>query len=146
MGLGTQYWIKENSLSETGENLDLNQDGKIDHFRFVLKNNCLHPIHPLGWFRSFRVLIDGTEVNPDDSYFVVRGQWIPFDQLPTITDIWWSITEPADIVCAVPEALYGKHTVSCVMSTSLVPNTRTVDTKGVWRELLIEVEAEISAQ
>lgn len=146
MGLGTQYWIKENSLSKTGRYLDLDGDAAADHFCFTLLNNCLHPIHPLGWFRSFRVFIDGAEADPQRSCFVVRKQWVPFDRLPTITDIWWSISEPAEIVCAVPKGTAGTHTVKCVMSTSLVPNTRTVDTKGIWRELVIELESEITAE
>lgn len=147
MGLGEQYWVHENSLSKSMCNKDLDGDGIYDHFSFTLRNNCLHSIHPLGWFRDFKLYLDEEEIPQDKSYFVLRGQLIPLKQLPTITDIWWEIIENAEIYGYYPGGVpAGIHQVKCEMDTSLVPNTRTVDTKEVWRRLPIVVEGQMCVE
>ena len=140
VGLGAQYWMKENSLSSGYRNIAGSGSEDPDYVAFDLFNNCLHPVHPLGWFRGFHAYIDGRETDGHSSYFIVRGQKISFEELPSIRDIWWTFAERAEIRCRWPHGLSGRHTIRCVMDTSLVPNTRTVDTKGKWSVLRIELE------
>ena len=51
-------------ISNKLQNVDIDGDGKIDHFYFSIWNQFLHAKHPLGWIRKLKVLIDGEDINP----------------------------------------------------------------------------------
>lgn len=136
MPVGKTYWVEENMLGTTLENLDRDGDGKADHVRFGVKSSFIHADHPLGWIRDIRVEIDRQPVAPEDIFFVLRRNWIPLSCLPTISDIWWHMAENAYVtVRRLGGITPGTHRVSVTMEFSSLFNTRTVDYDDLSRRM-----------
>ena len=97
MPAGSAYCIEEGMITGALRNVDLDGDGVTDHLCFRLRNQFLHPDHPLGWIRRLTVAVDGVAACPSDLHFVLRGQWIAVEHMPTISDIWWHMREVAEV-------------------------------------------------
>lgn len=127
MPAGTSYIIPEGMLGPALQNVDVDGDGIVDHVRFTLRNQFLHPNHPLGWIRRLTVAVDGEVVAPTDMFFVVRGQWIGVAHLPTIADIWWQMREEAEVYIRHPGIASGAHSVDVGFDVSMYGHTPSVD-------------------
>ncbi|RYG86885.1 MAG: hypothetical protein EON59_08910 [Alphaproteobacteria bacterium] len=114
-------------LGSTLHNEDLDGDGVVDHVRFSIRNQFLHPNHPLGWIRKLTVSLDGEAIAPADMFFVVRGQWISVAHLPTITDIWWQMREMAELYIKRQAIEAGSHKVAVGFDVSMYGHTPSVD-------------------
>ena len=144
MPAGKDYWIKEGMISKELKNVDIDGDGKVDHFCFSVWNQFLHAKHPLGWIRRLVVKIDGKDIAPHRIFFVLRDQWIGAKQMPTITDIWWMLREEAEIYIKQDDGIIpGTHNVECTMEISLLTNTRTVDRQDIWPRLTLNLQSEM---
>lgn len=135
MPAGTAYCIPQGMLGSTIANVDLNNDGVVDHFRFEIRNQFLHPEHPLGWIRGLSVAVDGEEVPTEMMGFVLRGQWIAVEKLPTIADIWWHMREVAEIYVRSRGLDAGRHRVDVDFDVSLFVHTPSIDQQGQWPTL-----------
>ena len=141
MPAGSKYWISEGMLGTEIYNVDNDHDGCIDHVRFSLKNKFLHPNHPLGWIRKITVVIDGQEMDPENTCFVLRDQFIPLKYVPTIRDIWWGGTETAWIHAKSCGLRAGEeHRVQCTMEVSLMVHNKNIDRKDEYGRLICELE------
>lgn len=143
MPAGSTYWIREGMLDGKLENVDLDHDGVVDHVCFSIRNQFMHPNHPLGWIRDFRVCIDGAEMPREEVCFVVRDQWVGTAEMRTITDIWWHMREKATIYVGSGELAPGKHRVECSISISLHVNTPTIDREDLWPWLTLDLSADL---
>ncbi len=144
MPAGKDYWIKEGMISKELKNVDIDGDGKVDHFCFSVWNQFLHAKHPVGWIRRLTIQIDGKDIAPDRIFFVLRGQWIGIKQMPTITDIWWMLREEAEIHIKQDNGIIsGTHNVECTMEISLHTNTRTVDRQDTYSRLTLNLQSEM---
>lgn len=144
MPAGQKYWIEEGTLGNQITNVDVDNDGKPDHYCFTIINKCLHAKHPLGWIRNVTLKIDGQKISNNKAYFVLRGQWISLKHMPTITDIWWNLIEEAEIYVEKEGGLeQGSYIVECNLELSLHVNTLTVDVKDVWPRLYTNLSSEM---
>ena len=147
MPAGSGYWIEEGMLSNTIRNRDEDQDGKVDHVCFTVRNQFLHPNHPLGWIRKLDVKLDGQAIPPKRTYFVLRGQWINVACMPTITDIWWYMREEAHIYVESEGLEPGQlHLVACAFEISLFLHSPIVDRENIWPRLALELSSEMMVQ
>jgi hypothetical protein len=126
MPAGKASCISEGMLGGL-ENVDVDKDGTTDHYRFSIRNQFLHPNHPLGWIRQFGVAVDGQAVPSNSIQFVVRNQWIAAEKLPTIADIWWSMREIAEIYVPSIGLEPGSHRVEVSFDISLFAQTSSLD-------------------
>lgn len=149
MPAGSKFWIEEGMLSDTIRNVDVNGDDKVDFVCFTVRNQFLHPNHPLGWIRKLTVTIDGKEVPEDEVYFVVRGQWVNARHVPTITDIYWYMREEAAIYVQSTGVKAGKHRVTCSLSiclfTHALIDTKILDPEGMFPRLTATLSGEMVA-
>ena len=146
MPAGTSYWIKEGMISKKLKNVDINKDGKFDHFYFSIWNQILHAKHPLGYIRKLTLKIDGEDIEPNRIFFVLRDQWICIEQIQTISDIWWMLREEAQIYVKQKGGINpGFHNIECIMETSLLMNTRTIDRHDAWPKLTLSLQSDMSA-
>lgn len=135
MPAGTAYCIPQGMLGSTIENVDVDNDGVVDHFRFEIRNQFLHPEHPLGWIRSLTISLDGTELQREAIGFVLRGQWIAVEKLPTISDIWWHMREIAEVYVRSSGLAAGRHRIDVDFNVSLFVHTPSIDRHGRWPTL-----------
>lgn len=144
MPAGKSYWVKDGMISRELKNVDIDRDGKVDHFCFSVWNQFLHAKHPLGWIRKLTVRIDGEEISPCRIFFVLRDQWIGIEKMPTISDIWWMLREEAEIYIKQDDGIIsGTHNVECTMEISLLTDTRTVDRQDIWSRLVLNLQSEM---
>jgi hypothetical protein len=135
MPSGTQYLIEAGMLSDFIRNWDIDKDGTVDHYSFDIRNQFLHSVHPLAWFKKMALAVDGRPVDSKNMYFVLRGQWINVSKLDTITEIFWTIAEEARIyVCQRGGIAKGSHAVKFSLTTSSFTDTRFLDVKGLWAD------------
>lgn len=135
MPAGTAYCIPLGMLGSTIANVDLDNDGAFDHFKFEIRNQFLHPEHPLGWIRGLSVSVNGNQVPTESIGFVLRGQWIAVDKLPTISDIWWHMREIAEIYVRSPGLDARRHRIDVDFDVSLFVHTPSIDRHGRWPTL-----------
>ena len=146
MPLGTQFYIKEGMISRELVNVDTDKDGKPDHFYFSIWNQKLHAKTPLGNIRKLTLRIDGEEIEPNRIFFVIRGQWICIEQVPTITDIWWMLREEAQIYVKQDGGISpGTHNVELTIENQLLMYTRSVDSKDIRPRVITNLQSEMSA-
>ncbi|WP_245427115.1 C-glycoside deglycosidase beta subunit domain-containing protein [Pleomorphomonas carboxyditropha] len=145
MPAGTNYCISEGMLGKQFIELDRDRDGVTDHVAIPVFNQFLHPNHPLGWIRKLDVAIDGKSVPPERMAFVVRDQWIAFEHLASITDIWWYMHEEARIVIKGPPIPAGEHQVTCTFAVSLHVHTPNIDRDDCWPSLEQTITATLIA-
>ena len=143
MPAGSTYCIREGMVAGPLRNLDLDADGRIDHVCFSVRNQFLHPGHPLGWIRSLTVTIDGTTARSDDLSFVLRGQWIAVQYMPTVSDIWWHMRERAEIYVRSQGVRAGPHRVDIAFDLSLQMHTPAVDRDDIWPALRQSLSVEL---
>ena len=94
MPAGTSYLVKEGMIGKTVCRETYNADA---YYKFTVKNNFLHAIHPVGWFRKIDIELDGKAWDTKDSYFVLRGQFFRIPDMHTISEVYWNLCEPAEI-------------------------------------------------
>jgi len=132
MPAGTSYTFKKGMLSpvirkhaaENGENI---------YYEIVVKNQFLHAVHPIGWIKKLKVEIDGNEVEQRDIWFVLRGQWFAARKMYTISEVFWNLSEEAQICFEMPDFLSdGKHEVKCTFIMSVLEDTQVLDLKNQW--------------
>ena len=146
MPAGTSYWIEEGMLDHELRNTDLNKDGQVDHVCFTVRNQFLHPNHPLGWIRKLTVEIDGEDIPADQMYFVVRGQWISVEHMPTIRDIWWNMMEEAQICIKHRGLRTDKCFVTCSFEISLLMHASLLDLNDLWPRLTLHLTADMDVK
>ena len=145
MPAGNTYWIQEGMISKELRNMDIDGDGKVDHYCFSVWNQFLHAKHPLGWIRNVSVCIDGEEIPTHRIFFVLRDQWIGIEQMPTISDIWWMLREEAEIYIRQDDGIVsGKHDVECTMEISTLTNTRIVDKNDLYPRLILKLQSQMA--
>jgi len=148
MPAGASLCIPEGMLGTVLHNVDVDRDGRVDHVRFTIRNQFLHPDHPLGWIRRLTVAVDGTPADPSDVFVVLRGQWIGAAQIPTIREIWWEMRELAEVHIRHDGGLpAGRHRVEVGFDVSLYAHTPGIDDADRYPRLhqTLAAEMEIAA-
>jgi hypothetical protein len=143
MPAGSAYCIADGMLGDALRNVDTDGDGIIDHVSFSIRNQFLHPDHPLGWIRQLRVLLDGEVVPPDQMFFVLRGQWVQVTHIRTIRDIWWHMREVAEIYIRSSGITPGDHRIDVSFDVSLHVHTPNVDLDDLWPTLRQHLSREV---
>jgi len=149
MPAGSRFWIEKGMLSDTVRNVDTDGDGKVDHFCFTVRNQFLHPNHPLGWIRKLTVTVDGRTIPGNQAHFVVRGQRISVEDVPTITDIWWYMREEAEIYVASNGLSAGRHRVTCTFEICAFIHAQLygaiLDKENIYPRLTANMSSEMEA-
>jgi len=130
MPAGSSFLIKEGMLSNKIDLINLNDEL---FYSIGIRNQLLHAVHPLGWFRSIDLTIDNKSIPKKDCFFEIRGQWICFTKMHTITDIFWYIMEDARIYFRFKSMLAsGSHNVECKITASTLEVGMQLDLAGKW--------------
>ena len=125
MPAGTSYLVKEGMIGKTVCRETYNADA---YYKFTVKNNFLHAIHPVGWFRKTDIELDGKAWDTKDSYFVLRGQFFRIPDMHTISEVYWNLCEPAEIYLKQDRELEkGTHEITVTFTTSLLEDTQILD-------------------
>jgi hypothetical protein len=133
MPAGTKYYIRENMLSASLVNDDLDKDGVLDHYHFTIRNLLLHAAHPLAWYREIVLFIDGTKIEDDKLFLVLRKQWFNVRDIPSIREIFWLIAEKMEIFVKHDGGIRpGKHNVRLKLRVSNFEDTWFIDTIDAW--------------
>lgn len=132
MPAGTSYTFKEGMLAPKIKEISILNENKT-YYKLEVKNQFLHAVHPIGWIKKLEVRIDDQIVNEDDIFFVLREQWFPAGKMYTISEVFWNLSETAEI-CVVKrnELDTGKHYVKCTFTMSMLEDTQVLDKKGQW--------------
>lgn len=133
MPAGSRFLLTKGMFGEKLTYKDRGFAGDGNYYCLTIRNHILHSAHPLGWIREFKVLIDGKEVPPAQLFFVLRGQWICAEQMPTITELYWTIDEEAEIYIKTQKELQqGIHDMTVCFSVSGLEGTRVLDMEDRW--------------
>jgi hypothetical protein len=133
MPAGTKYTVPKGMLSDQIENVDLDRDGRTDHYLFRVKNHFLHAVHPVGWIKKLVIEIDGKTIDADKAYFVLRGQWFQLTKMYTISEVFWNLCETAAVYVACDGGMKpGRHSVKCTFIMSMLEDTHILDTENKW--------------
>jgi hypothetical protein len=142
MPAGTSYLFKEGMLSSKLN--FFNEDGK-EYYGFTVKNHFLHAVHPVGWIKKLDVEINGTSIDADHVFFVLRGQWFLSSKMRTINEVFWNIREEAQVFFETPRPLApGQYQVRCAFITSMLEDTQVLDEKNAWPKRVEFVDGMLS--
>lgn len=132
MPAGTAYLVKEGMIGKTMSRAMYNGD---HYYKFTLKNNFLHAIHPVGWFRQIDIEINGEKYATKDSYFVLRNQFFRIPDMHTISEVYWNLCEPAEIYLKRDKELEnGMYDIKVTFTTSLLEDTQILDREGKYKD------------
>ena len=145
MPAGTSYLFKEGMLSDSiCKKAD--EEGRA-YYEIGVKNQFLHAVHPIGWFKKLEVEIDGKEVAQENIWFVIRGQWFAAEKMYTISEVFWNLMEEAQICIYLPELLKtGTHHVKCTFIMSMLEDTQVLDMENKWPRRVEFVEGELKLE
>ena len=130
MPAGTSYTFKEGMLSNQIERA-LPEEGEF--YKIKVRNQFLHAIHPVGCIKKLEITVDEEEIREDEIYFVLRGQWFIATKMHTIQEVFWHLSETAEIYFKPQRKLTpGKHYVKCTFKASVLEDTQVLDMKGQW--------------
>jgi hypothetical protein len=130
MPAGSHFLIEEGMLSDKIGAAVFNGES---FYSIGIKNQLLHAVHPLGWFCSIDLTVDGRRLSKEDVFFEIRGQWVCTAQMHTITDIFWYIMEEARLNFRFGETLApGAHAISCELTASTLEVATQLDTAEKW--------------
>ena len=93
MPAGTSYLFKEGMLSDSIYK-KVDEKERV-YYEIGVKNQFLHAVHPIGWFKKLEVEIDGKEVVQESIWFMIRGQWFAAEKMYTISEVFWNLMEEA---------------------------------------------------
>lgn len=131
MPAGTSYMVKNGMIGKTMCRAMYNGE---QYYKFTVKNNFLHAIHPIGWFRKINLEINGEENASDDGYFVLRGQFFRISDMHTISEVYWNLCEPAEIYFKCKrDYAPGIYDIKVTFTTSLLEDTQILDQAGKYR-------------
>lgn len=132
MPAGTSYTFKEGMLSFQIKEIEIASEEK-SYYKLEVKNQFLHAVHPIGWIKKLEVKIDDQMVKEEDIFFVLREQWFPASKMYTISEVFWNLSEMAEIcVLKRNELSPGMHYVKCTFTMSMLEDTQVLDKKGQW--------------
>ena len=132
MPAGTAYLVKENLFSKTMKKEMFH--GK-EAYRFSIKNNFLHAVHPLGWFREIELTIDGKGISEENMYFVLRKQCFRVSEIHQISEVFWKLCEPMEVYFLTDEPInVGEHSIRITFHTSMLEDTRILDLEDRYPE------------
>ena len=141
MPAGTSYTFKEGMLLPTIKKEVIEQE---TYYRIEVKNQFLHATHPLGWIRRIELEVGKKAVDPKTMYFVVRGQWFAASRIHTIEEVFWHLSEKAQIYFpAVEEPEAGAYHVKCTFVLSMLEDPQIIDKKNQWPERIEFVEGDL---
>lgn len=145
MPAGTSYLFKEGMLSDRiCKKAD--EEGRA-YYEIGIKNQFLHAVHPIGWFKKLEVEIDGDEVTQENIWFVIRGQWFAAEKMYTVSEVFWNLMEEAQICVYPTEPLTaGKHHVKCTFIMSMLEDTQVLDMENKWPRRVEFVEGELKLE
>ncbi len=147
MPAGSAFLIKEGMLSKAIRNVDRDNDGVAEYYMLTIRNQILHAVHPLGWIRKLILHVDGRPVPTESVFFVVRGQWICLEHMPTIKDIFWRIGETALIYVKQQGGISkGKHDVECIITASTLEDTSILDERDEWPPRITRLQEEMQTE
>lgn len=130
MPAGTSYTVKEGMLFSEITKAP-KEEG--DFYEVTVKNQFLHAVHPVGWIKKLQIIVDEKEIEEEDIYFVLRGQWFHAPKMHSITENFWKLSEPAKICFRLKDKLTaGNHNVKCIFNASMLEDPRILDKKGLW--------------
>jgi len=130
MPAGSSFLIAEGMLSDK---IGLTGFNGESFYSIGIKNQMLHAVHPLGWFCSLDLTVDGKRIPKEDVFFELRGQWICCAQMHTITDIFWYIMEEARLnFRSKPVLASGSHKVECKFTASTLEVDFQLDLAEKW--------------
>lgn len=144
MPAGSRFLLEEGMFENVLTYENKGFAGVGNYYCMMVRNHILHSAHPLGWIREFKVWLDGMEVPADSLFFVLRGQWICAEQMPTITELYWTIDEEAEIyIKTEKEILPGLYDMTVRFTVSGLEGTRVLDIEGRWPEKQEEVRLKV---
>lgn len=135
MPAGSQFCIAEGMLSAHLVRTLVGSAGGVCHYSFQIRNQFLHPNHPLGWIRRMTVALNNIQLDPGEVHFVLRGQQVALSDVPTISDIWWYMREVAQIHFRAKPLPPGRHEVQVGFDVSTFSQTPAIDRKDRHRTL-----------
>lgn len=149
MPSGTSYTFKEGMLSPMIKKkiCKSGEDCIKEYYSIEVKNQFLHATHPLGWIRRIELEVDNQKVDSKKMYFGLRGQWFAATTLHTIQEVFWYITEPAQICFETDSPLLeGLHYVKCTFVLSMLEDPGILDKKGMWPDRIEFVDGNLTVE
>jgi hypothetical protein len=95
--------------------------------------------------RSFSLVVDGVDVDPQHVTFELHGQRIPVALLPQIDEIWWQPCDVATVSVRGRALDAGLHRITWAFQLPLVNFTPVVDRHDIYPsfEATIDVELDL---
>lgn len=144
MPAGTSYLVKEGMF---GKKISREKRNREQFYKFEMKNNFLHAVHPLGWFRKIEVEIDGACIPQEEAFLVLRKQWFRVSDISTVSEVFWNLCEPLDVYVKSGEELEeGKHHVKVTFRMSLLEDTQILDLDGKFGERVEFAETDMELE
>lgn len=144
MPAGTAYLVKEGMFGKEMTRESLNGE---KYYKFSMKNNFLHAVHPLGWFRHIEIAIDELKISEHDAFLVLRGQWFRISDIHTVSEVFWNLCEPLDVyVKNMQELESGIHKIKVIFRTSLLEDTRILDLGEKYEERVESAETYVELE
>lgn len=146
MPAGSRFLLTQGMFGNTltYENKGFGGSGK--YYWVTVRNHILHSAHPLGWIRELKIWVDGEEIPPASLFFVLRGQWICAEQMPTVTELFWTIDEEAKLYIKTERSILpGVHDMKIRFTVSGLEGTRVLDMDGRWPRKQEEIRFKVLA-
>lgn len=97
------------------ENVDANNDGKIDGFQFDIANP-FYTGEPVSSIRNLEITVDSEKIDPEKITLILREQRLELKNVPTLYELLWGFGEVVSVYIEKPGGLKkGSHEVECVL-------------------------------
>lgn len=141
MPAGTSYLVKEGMF---GKKISRRKAGEENYYAFEMKNNFLHAVHPLGWFRDIAIEVDGEAVPGTDAFLVLRRQWFRVSDIRTVSEVFWNLCEPLEVYVRGTGRPEKKTShVKVTFRMSLLEDTQILDLDGTFGERVEFAETDL---
>jgi hypothetical protein len=97
------------------KNVDRNQDGKIDGYKFDIANP-FYTAESLASVNEIKAIVDGAKIDPDSINLLVRGQRIRMKDAATMHEVWWGFGEVISVyIQKIGGLKKGKHELDAIL-------------------------------
>ena len=143
MPAGSTYCIAEGMLREPLQNYPSPGAMGGNYVTFDLRNQFLHPNHPLGWIRELGIRSTVKHVR---SRIIFRAASAVVSSEPSAHHHRCLVAHGGDRDPLFEPSTVGRgrHAISCRFAVSLFVNTPKIDLDDLWPSLPQEISAELT--